>query len=194
MRKFFLITVFVIAGTTVFAQTTDDNYDFKYAMNGRGDQYIRLDLMAFFPLNFGKQLTVGGAIKVGYHRFLNSWLALGGDFMATFNGTRGENVFYALPITFGVTFQPYVWKFEFPITLNVGFAYEASASRKYFPGLVLGADFGVYFRIRENWSFGAGTLFMYLPQWYNDKEEKEIYGSYDYGLFMTVTLSVRYHF
>lgn len=197
MKKlFFIFVLFAVFATPIFAQeepAVEERPEFTYAMNGKGDQYIRIGLMPFFPLNFGKQMSVGGALIVGYHRFLNSWLALGGDFMATYNPTKGGNIFYTIPLTASITFQPYVWKFEFPISLNVGMAFESSANRKYFPGLVLGMDAGVYYRMNDSWSFGAATNFLYLPQWYSGENETR-YGKYDYGLFMTAMVSARYHF
>ena len=164
-----------------------------YPKNVPGDQFIRIKLMPFFPLNFSKQLHVGGAIQLGYHRFLLSWLAVGGNVTFTYNPTIGSRVFYTIPMTASVTFQPTAWRFEFPLSLNIGMAFEAYQSFKYFPGLVLGAEAGMYFRLNENWSFGLGTTFLYLPQWYKE-EPRSGYGTYDYGLFMTAEIGARYHF
>lgn len=188
----------IAMATTIFAQEQDTPEsepitDFVYDMNGAGDQYIKLGIMANFPLNFGDQMYVGGAIQIGYYRYLNKWFAVGGDFMACYNSTKGKNIFYALPITAGVTFAPTIWRFEIPISLKVGMAFESSQNSKYFPGLVLGAELGVFYRAMENWSFGIGTNFMYLPQWYSGADA-ERYGRYDYALFLTAAAMARYHF
>lgn len=199
MKRFFIIVAMIVMATSIFAQEQETEtpeeevVEFVYDMNGPGDQYIKLALMAFFPLNFGDQMYVGGAIKIGYHRFLTKWFAVGGDFMASYNATKGKNIFYALPITVGITFAPTVWKLEFPISLNVGIAFESSQSSKYFPGLVLNAELGAFYRAMENWSFGIGTTFMYLPQWFSGDEAAR-YGNYDHGLFITAAAMARYHF
>lgn len=193
-----LLLIFVIASTSIFAQTEGNNItqdeqieeNFTYKMNGQGDQYIKIGIMPNFPLNFGDKLYVGGAAYLGYYRYINSWLALGGELMAGYNPTLGSNIFTFVPITFGASFQPTVWKLEFPITISVGGAFETSGNKKYFPGLVTKAEAGVFYRLSESWSFGLGSDFLYMPQWstYHDKEV------YDYGLFITAFLTARYHF
>lgn len=198
MKRFLIIVAIVALTVPLFAQEQDipesePVTEFIYDMNGPGDQYIKLALMAFFPLNFSDQMYVGGAIQIGYHRFLTKWFAIGGDFMACYNATRGKNIFYALPLTVGMTFVPTIGKFEIPLSLNVGMAFESSQNNKYFPGLVLSADAGVFYRAMENWSFGIGTTFMYLPQWYSGNDVAR-YGNYDFGLFITAAAMARYHF
>ncbi len=163
---------------------------YKYEMNGKGDQFIKIAIMPSFPLNFGDQMKIGGAAQLGYFRFLNSWLALGGELMAGYNLTKGSNIFTYVPITFGVLFQPSVWKFEFPITLSTGFAFETCQNKKYFPGLVFKADAGAFFRIAETWSFGLTGQFVMLPQWYTSTENAKS----DQALYMQVSASARYHF
>lgn len=194
-RTFFLFAFFSLVSFSAFAQDENapDEYEDpvqNYARNGKGDNYIIVSLMPSFPLNFGKHLKVGGAAGLGYHRFLNSWLALGADLMIGYHPTIGSNVFNFWPITFAVTFQPYVWKFEFPIKLGLGIAYETYENRKYFPGFALKPEFAVFFRTFDSWSFGIGTTFLWLPQWYSGKNKKY---NFD-GLFMTAQVSVRYHF
>ena len=91
MKKIISILVlFAIATTAIFAQSEDNTIpsedpieeNFVYKMNGKGDQYIKIGIMPNFPLNFGDKLYVGGAAYLGYYRYLNSWLALGGELMA----------------------------------------------------------------------------------------------------------------
>ena len=170
-------------------QTPEETKKLNYKMNGAGDQYLKISIMPSFPWNFGNQMYTGGAVELGYHRFLTSWLAIGGDAMAGYQPTIGSNIFTYIPITFGPTFQPTVWKFEFPITLGVGAALETCGNRKYFPGLVIKPEVGAYFRYSESWSFGLGCDFMYMPQWYKDNPEYN-----DYGLFITAAITARYHF
>ena len=44
--------------------------------------------------------------------------------------------------------------------------------------------------MNEGWSFGLGSDFLYLPQWYTTDER----ASSDYGLFLTAFVAARYHF
>lgn len=164
--------------------------DDDYKMNGHGDQFLKIGIMPNFPLNFGNQLSIGGAAQIGYFRFLNGWLALGGELMAGYNPTLGSNVFTFVPITFGVMFQPTLGRFEFPAILSTGFAFETCANKKYFPGFVAKAETGAFFRITEGWSVGLSGEFLYLPEWYTDTENAES----DYGMFLQAAISARYHF
>lgn len=171
---------------------TDGDYyedeEIRLTQNGAGDQFIALKLMPLIPLNFGKQLSVGGALSLGYHRFLTQFIAVGADVMFAYNTTIGSNLFTVIPLTVGITFQPYVWRFEFPITLNVGAALENYLQYNYFPGLILKGEAGCFYRMNENWSFGLECQLMYLPQWYSDSSKN------DYYLGITATVGARYHF
>ena len=81
-----------------FAQKSEDNdepngiAEYEYKANGAGDQFLKIAIMPNFPLNFGEQLYIGGAAQLGYYRFLNNWLAVGGELMAGYNPTLGSNV------------------------------------------------------------------------------------------------------
>ncbi len=161
-----------------------------YSRNGRGDQFLKIGVMGNFPLNFGDQLTIGGSAQLGYYRFLNGWLALGGELMAGYNPTIGSNVFTFVPITFGAMVQPCAGRFEFPVTLSVGFAFETCANKKYFPGFAAKAESGAFFRITEGWSVGLNAEFLYLPEWYTTTKNADS----DYGIFMEAGVSARYHF
>lgn len=207
-RIFFIVSLFLILTVPLFAKAKDKNppesdengdekeevQDFSYTINGKGDQFIKIALMPNFPLNFGGipdgQMYVGGAAQLGYFRFLNSWLALGGELMVGYNPTIGSNSFVYVPITFGVLFQPRVWKFEFPIIQSIGMAFETCANKKYFPGFVTKTEAGAYFRMNDSWSFGLGCEFLYLPEWNPSTKGADN----DYGLFMTIVVGARYHF
>lgn len=199
------IVLFTMTSQTIYAQSSsgtvqdgDDDYmtdgdyyeeeEERLSQNGAGDQFIQLELMPLFPLNFGKQLSVGGAIGLGYHRFLTKFIAVGVDVMFGYNTTIGSNLFTMIPLTAGITFQPFIKRFEFPITVNIGAALENYLQYNYFPGLVLKGDAGCFFRMNENWSFGLKCQFMYLPQWYKDSSKN------DYYLGIMASIGARYHF
>lgn len=196
MRRFLaLLLAASLCAFPLFAQSDsedgeDDGQTFTYSTVRAGDHYLQISLVPSFPLNFKGQMYIGGAAQIGYRYFFTSWLAVGGDIMVGYHPTLGSNIFNFWPVTAAVTFQPSVWRFEFPISLGVGVAFETYQSRKYFPGLVVRPELGVFFRPFESWSFGAGASFMWLPQWYAGENSRY---NFD-GLFMTASLSVRYHF
>lgn len=198
MKRFFVSLCLLCAALCAAAAAEDDDggdeYDDgsaeEYRMNGPGDKYIQISLMPSFPLNFDGKMYVGGAAQIGYHQFLLSWLSVGGDLMVGYSPTLGSNIFNYWPVTATVTFQPTVWRFEFPITIGVGLAFETYRNRKYFPGFVLKPEFSIYYRINESWSVGIGTIFLWLPQWFKGDDSVH---NFD-GLFITADASVRYHF
>ena len=165
-------------------------------LNEPGDQYIKIGLMVTWPLNFGGswplyregKMSIGGAGMLGYHRFITSWWAVGLDVYFGYHPTLGENIFTYIPLVLNTTIQPTFKKFEFPITVGIGAAMENYLSRTYFPGLVLRASAGAFFRATPSWSFGLEGDFMYMPQWYDDSKYN------DYGIFSSLVMSARYHF
>lgn len=194
-----ILTAFIAVPQNIFAQQADDEDDYdgdfyeeveeRLTPNGAGDQYIALKLLPLFPLNFDGQLYIGGGLSLGYHRFLNQYLSVGADVMFGYNTTIGSNIFTIIPITIGVTFQPYVGRFEFPITVDVGFAVENYLQFNYFPGFVLKGSAGAYYRMNETWSFGLEGQFIWLPQWY----QKAGY-NFDQYLGISANIGARYHF
>lgn len=167
----------------------DEELDFVYQQNAAGDQFINIRIMPNIPLNFNDKIKVGGQITVGYSRFLTSWFALGAELAFGYNPTIGSNILTYIPISVGATFLPTAKKFEFPITVNVGMAVENYLSNTYFPGLVLRAGAGAYYRINESWSAGIEGFFTYMPQWYFKHPEKN-----DFLNIASVSAGVKYHF
>lgn len=191
MKRFIsILAVLCILSSGVFAQEEGDVYDdgYVYTQNGFGDQCLKIDLGALFPLNFGNHLYVGGTADLGYYYFLNSWMAIGGEVTATYNVSLGEKILVMLPVTLGFMFQPSVWKFEFPITVTAGVGYETWQNMNYFPSLAVKGSAGMYYRLTDSWSFGLNSQFMWIPQWFKDPKKNVD------GLFMTASLGARYHF
>ncbi len=197
----FLLAPFAFADENMDANSGDEDkkeiqtkQNFKY--NEPGDQFIKIDLMATAPLNFGGsfplyrtgKMSLGGAGSLGYHRFITSWFAVGLNVKFGYNPTIGENIFTYIPILLDFTFQPTYGRFEFPITLSGGIAMENYLSQTYFPGLTLEGQAGVYYRVTPSWSFGLEGNAMYMPQWYSDSSKN------DYGIFGSFGISARYHF
>jgi len=197
----FLLASFAFADENMDANSGDEDkkeiqtkQNFKY--NEPGDQFIKIDLMATAPLNFGGtfplyrsgKMSLGGAGSLGYHRFITSWFAVGLNVKFGYNPTIGENMFTYVPFVFCFTVQPTIKKFEFPITMGIGAAVESYLNNTYFPGLTLKPEAGIFYRVTPSWSFGIKGNFMYLPQWYEDSENN------DHGNFSSVVIAARYHF
>lgn len=181
-----ILTLFILSGT-VFAQSESDEYDdgFVYEQNGAGDQFIKIKLGAIFPLNFDGQLNPGGQIELGYYRFLNNWLAVGGEFLASYEVSIGNKILVLLPFSAGVMFQPTYNDFEFSIYVNLGLGYETWQSMDYFPSFVFKTSAGAYYRLNEICSFGLDTSWMLLHEGSNKSFTAN---------FLTLSIGARYHF
>ncbi len=191
MKRFISIifTIFVCS-FLVFADEPGDEYDdgYIYTQNGEGDQFLKIELAGFFPVNFGNQVYPGAALSIGYYRFFNEYFAVGGDVVVSYNLTVGEKSLVNVPVTFGVMFQPMINKFEFPLFAGIGFATVSCQSLSYFPALSLKAEAGAFYRLLDTWSFGISSNFIMIPQWFTDSTKNDV------GLFCSINLSARYHF
>ncbi|MBR6566909.1 MAG: hypothetical protein IKK79_08905 [Spirochaetaceae bacterium] len=168
----------------------DDPYiedeEFIYKMNQKGDQFIKIGLMVDIPLRPSVgQLKIGGSGTLGYMFFLNSNLAIGGDASFAYMTTLGDNIFTCIPLMAKVMYQFTLGKFEFPITLGIGGAFENYIGDMYF-GLIIKPELGVFYRHSPDWSFGANVGWNLLPQWTKDS-------SY-FGVIMDAGITARYHF
>ena len=193
MKRFISILIsLVLCTTALFSQAFDEEeeYDdgYVYEQNGAGDQFLKIDVGAIFPLNFGDKLYPGIAASAGYYYFLTNTIAVGGDAILGYNMTIGKKPLVTIPITFGALYQPYIGKFEFPLMINLGFATVTCQQMMYFPALSVKASAGVFYRWSESWSLGVSAHGYWIPLWYKNKEYN------DNGLFSTVDLSIRYHF
>lgn len=192
-----LLLVLSIFAGTIFAQDANepDIYedDYEYLQNGPGDQFLKIELGAIFPLNFEGKLWPGVQATIGYYRFLNTWLALGGEISVSSQFSIGNKALFMVPITFGAMAQPTIGKFEFPFFLTMGIADHTWANMTYFPAFTLKAEAGAFYRFSESWSFGLTSFFMWTvetPGW----KSSENNGKDFHGLFQTASLAVRYHF
>ena len=194
MKRFIsIVSAILLLSAAVFADDyyeDDEEYDdgYVYEQNGAGDQFLKIDLAANFPLNFGEKLYPGMGASVGYYYFLTNNIALGGDAILGYNLSIGKKPLVTIPITFGAMYQPYIGKFEFPLMLNVGFATVTCQTMMYFPALSVKFSAGAYYRYSESWSFGLSTNTFWIPQWFKNSDYN------DNGIFTTAGLTVRYHF
>lgn len=165
-----------------------------------GDQIIRISLDGTIPLNFpsittlfteDKKLAGGGSGYIGYHYFITDQLAVGGNLGFGFNATIGEHMFHYAPLIATVTYQPSYKRFEFPLSMGIGLAWEAYNGYTYFPGLVIKPSAGVHFRALESWAFGVDLSYMLMPQF------AKLYGtgsSNFAGQWLEFDITARYYF
>ena len=193
MKRFIsALAVLCLCTTLIFSQEDDgDYYDdgYVYEQNGAGDRFLKINLMANFPLNFDGQLYVGGAVDVGYYQFLTSNLALGGDVLVGYNVTIGNKPLILAPITLGVLYQPTLGKFEFPLTAGIGVFTISLRGGTYFPGFAAKVSAGAFYRLTEMWSLGLYGTALWMPEWHAGNSE----WNYD-GFFATAGIGARYHF
>ena len=203
MKRLFSIFIALILLTgAVFADDDEgDEYidDYIYESNGAGDQFLKLNLGAYLPLDFGGSvkksngaLYTGGNVNAGYYKFLNNWLALGFELTASYNISIGNKILVTLPLNFGVLAQPSIGNFELPFYFTIGAAYETWQNLDNFPALSFGASGGVYYRISEPLSFGLSCSYVFIQQWV--KGGKDIPAAQNRGQFLGINLGARYHF
>lgn len=192
MKRFisvvFALTLFTICAFAATSQGDEYFDDYNYEQNDAGDQFIKFSLNGLFPLNFDGHLYTGGAINVGYYKFIGRKLAVGGEGTLSYNVSLGIDILYMAPFTFGVMYQPEIGKFEFPLTAGIGVGFESWANMMYFPAPTIKASAGAYYRITEGFSAGVEGTFLCLPQWTKTKEENFT------ALFATAAIGIRFHF
>ncbi len=199
---FFMIMLFCF-GCLAFAQTeseAEQNPEVEIieepievvedpiTVNQFGDNSIQIGGMAIIPFKPEiSQLFVGGSGALSYNFHFSKWFSLGGTLGFCSSATIGGNVFYYLPFMLRPTAHFYIWRFEIPVSVGLGGAFQAYADRSYF-GFVVKPELGFFYRINPSWSAGINTGLFILPQRYEEDR-------YNYtGVIMDVGLSARYHF
>jgi hypothetical protein len=163
----------------------------------RGDQTFIISVGVMFPTVFvdssGNLIDhnfsppIGGTGSLAYNYFLGSHVSLGGEIGGMFSYTAGESTVFIIPIGFRAGYQFVVRRFEFPLTLTVGFAPQRYLNLGYFGFFAKGGG-SVYFRFSPEWSFGVNTNWFWLPQWTRDPA-KDVQGN-----MVDLTIGFRYHF
>ena len=203
MKRFIsIVSAILLLSTAVFAADSNDGdeYDdgYVYEQNGAGDQFIKIDLGANFPLNFDSQLYVGGLVSISYYKFLTQYIAVGGDVLISYNLSIGKKPLFEVPFTLGVLYQPYIGKFEFPLMLDIGIATISCQSMTYFPAFTAKFSAGAFYRFNESWSFGIDSTTYWIPMFFSigvAQDNNKYRGhEFDQGVFTSACLSVRYHF
>ena len=193
MKKTWLIVLFICLSAILFANETQSSEGKSaegekfFATNQRGDQFLRLAITMQFPALPKKLFPIGGSGTIGYSYFITSGFLVGGEVSFSFNATEGSNLLYVIPIMAKGGYQWTVGRFEIPLMLAVGGAFETYISRLYF-GLAVKPEVGGFFRITPDWSAGLLASVWILPQWYKNTDYNRV------GIFPDVSISARYHF
>jgi hypothetical protein len=151
----------------------------------RGDKIFGISVGPLFSLleNVG---PVGGTLSLSYTYFLDSHLYVGGELQGMFTPTKGENILYIVPVGGRVGYQFLLGRFEIPLALTLGFAVQKYLEMDYF-GFFMKPAASFFWRFNPDWSFGLNAAWWWVPQWPK-------HGRDEYGNFIEVSLSARYHF
>ena len=167
----------------------------EYEPIRKGDQFIHVNLGPGFSLfnigpdgiNTDTRMNLGGTGALGYSRFINTKVALGGSIAFAFNPTRGDNLFFYLPITFTATYELVFNRIHVPLSINAGFAFQTYNAMNYF-GPILKPEVAAYYQFSPDWSFGLLAAWNCIPEFYANSSENRI------GNFVDVDAGFRYHF
>jgi hypothetical protein len=207
-RTFFLLTLPVVLLLPLAAQDFDDDGspgdgspelpiesdwpDIMPDVYSRGDKLFGISIGPVFPLLFiheseGVQegnIGIGGGGSLAYSYFFNAHLFVGGELGGMFAATKAQNALFLVPMGLRVGYQFILGRFEFPLSLLVGFAPQTYLEKNY-AGLFVKPSASVFWRFNPDWSFGLNAAWWWVPQW----AEETVHGN-----FMELYLSARYHF
>jgi hypothetical protein len=168
----------------------------------RGDGTFNIHLGVIFPAMFSVGSAeqydppVGGTGRLSGSYFLNSHVFVGGGVQAMFMPTIGEHMLYVVPMGAHVGYEWTAGRFEFPLSLTIGWAWEMYLEHLYF-GFFAKPQFSVLYRVFNDWSFGLTTSWWFVPQWGAntvDDTGKTVKGGSALGNFVELTLMAQYHF
>jgi hypothetical protein len=158
----------------------------------RGDKIFTLSVGAILPLFFIHEdggvkqgnIGLGGSGSLAYAYFLDSHLFLGGELGGMFASTKAKNALFIVPMGLRLGYQFILGRFEFPLSLLIGFAPQTYLEKNYF-GFFAKPLASAFWRFNPDWSFGLNAAWWWVPQW----GERTVYGN-----FLELSLSARYHF
>jgi hypothetical protein len=158
----------------------------------RGDKIFALSAGFILPMVFVHEnggvkdgnIGLGGSGSLAYAYFFDSHLFLGGELGGMFAPTKAENALFIVPMGLRLGYQFILGRFEFPLSLLVGFAPQTYLEKNYF-GFFVKPLASAFWRFNPDWSFGLNAAWWWVPQW----GERTVHGN-----FLELTLSARYHF
>jgi hypothetical protein len=109
-----------------------------------------------------------------------------------FASTIDKSMYFIVPIGLRVGYQFILHRFEFPLSMMVGFAPQSYLKSSYL-GFFAKPAASAYFRWNSDWSFGVTTSFWWVPQW-TGKDRPNNTSTDIHGFFWEFCIGVRYHF
>jgi hypothetical protein len=158
----------------------------------RGDKIFGISIGPVFPTVFihedggikGGNIGVGGNGSLRYTYFFDGHLFIGGEIGGMFAQTKAENFLFLVPMGMRMGYQFILKRFEFPLSLLIGFAPQTYLEKNYF-GLFVKPSASAFWRFNPDWSFGLNAAWWWVPQW----SDNTVHGN-----FLELTLCARYHF
>jgi hypothetical protein len=168
----------------------------------KGDGVFNINLGTIFPLAFSVGSTsqydspLRGTGMLSGSYFLNSHIFVGFGVEGSFMPTIGEHMLYIVPMGPHIGYEWTAGRFEFPLSLMVGWAWEMYLEHLYF-GFFAKPQISVLYRVFNDWSFGLTGAWWFVPQWgtkVTDDEGNSVSGGSAVGNFFELTLMAQYHF
>ncbi len=191
-----LTLLFVVSG---FAQSEEPGSEYGASPYDTGDQIFAIHAGGMLPLfsldpNTGENvrlfdhLSFGASGYLEWGSYLNQSMILGIEFGGLFSKSPNRD-YYMIPVTAKYTYEIRSYPLEIPLSAGIGFSITKLSDQTFFgPIAKLGA--GLRFAVRGNWSLGALTQLLVVPELYfDDKADKSRIAS-----FVEVSFSAVYHF
>jgi hypothetical protein len=176
--------------------------DSVFEIFAKGDSVFNINLGVIFPALISVGDTsrysppVGGTGMLSGSYFLSSHVFVGGGVQGMFMPTIGENMLYIVPMGPHIGYEWTAGRFEFPVSLMAGWAWQTYLDHLYF-GFFAKPQVSVLFRAFNDWSFGLNAAWWFVPQWgtkTTDDTGKAVNGKDAVGNFLELTLMAQYHF
>ncbi|MCP5514351.1 MAG: hypothetical protein H7A26_02680 [Spirochaetales bacterium] len=197
-----IILLLLFSLTDLWAQEEEqpaDEENFEYVY-GLGDQIFTIKAGLIFPLylmspdfNFtSTNLSMGGAGSLEWSAFINSSLALGGEFGGMFAFSPNDRVLYMMPLTFKISYFYRKYPFEFPIYCGAGISFN-SIDDAFHLDFILKPGASVLWNFNSEWAFGFNLVYWWVPQIYTGNGD--VPASHTrFGNFLETTMSALFHF
>jgi len=173
-----------------------------------GSQIFQIDLGLLVPLfsyatelgpgetdyiNWGANLSLGGAARIRWSAFVNNLFAIGFDIGGSFAQGPNSDFFSAVIIgpRFSAVFRQGI--FQFPISITPGLSLLNYSDGTY-AGFALKPELGAFVDIGSDWALGINLAYEWLPEVYlNSSLDIPSYEN-RVGNLLDVSLSLMYSF
>jgi hypothetical protein len=218
VKTLFIVIIFLMSAFSLAAQNDGESEDGEeedtrppidsrwqdsfFETFTKGDAVFNINLGVIFPVVFSAgdvsqyDPPVGGDGMLSGSFFLNSHVFTGFGVQGMFTPTIGEHMLYIIQMGPHIGYEWTAGRFEFPLSVMAGWAWEMYLEHLYF-GFFVKPQFSVLFRAFNDWSFGLTTAWWFVPQWgakVTDDTGAVARGGDAVGNFIELTLTAQYHF